>query len=121
MVKLIFCLRRAPHLSREEFQRYWYEQHAPLVRESAPALRIMRYVQTHTLATPMNDTLQRGYRSPDAFDGVAELWWNSVEDLAAARATPEGRAAGRRLFEDERRFIDHAGSPVWFAQEHPIV
>ncbi|HBT35125.1 MAG TPA: EthD family reductase, partial [Hyphomonas sp.] len=23
MIKLTFCLRRLPHLSREEFQRYW--------------------------------------------------------------------------------------------------
>jgi hypothetical protein len=24
MIKLTFCLRRLPHLSREEFQRYWF-------------------------------------------------------------------------------------------------
>jgi len=35
MVKLVFCLTRLPHLSREEFQRYWRERHGPLVRESA--------------------------------------------------------------------------------------
>ena len=31
MIKLTFCLRRLPHLTREEFQTYWREQHAPLV------------------------------------------------------------------------------------------
>jgi hypothetical protein len=30
MLKMIFCLRRLPHLSREGFQCYWREQHAPL-------------------------------------------------------------------------------------------
>ncbi|MFT5776135.1 EthD domain-containing protein, partial [Hyphomonas sp.] len=30
MIKLSFCLRRLPHLSREDFQTYWREQHAPL-------------------------------------------------------------------------------------------
>ncbi len=38
MVRLIFCLRPLPHLSREEFQRYWRETHAPLVKKRATAL-----------------------------------------------------------------------------------
>ena len=54
MVTLVFCLRRAPHLSRAEFQRYWRETHGPLVRRHAAALRIRRYVQLHTLASPVN-------------------------------------------------------------------
>jgi uncharacterized protein (TIGR02118 family) len=120
MVKLTFCLRRASHLTREQFQRYWREQHAPLVREAAPALRVVRYVQSHALASPVNDALQRGRQAPEAFDGVAELWWNSLEDFTAATASPQGRAAGRRLLEDERRFIDLARSPLWLAEEHPI-
>ena len=60
MVKLVFCLTRLPHLSREEFQRHWRERHGPHVRESAKALGIRRYVQVHTLATPVNDALRRG-------------------------------------------------------------
>ena len=60
MVKLVFCLTRLPHLSREEFQRYWRERHGPLVRESAKALGIRRYVQVHTLDTPVNEALRRG-------------------------------------------------------------
>ena len=121
MITLVFCLTRAPHLSREEFQRYWRESHAPLVRAAAPALRIKRYVQTHTLTSPVNDALRRGRGGPEAYDGVAELWWDSLEDMTAAAATPEGRTAGRTLLEDERRFIDLARSPLWLAQERPIV
>src|SRR5262249_12358508 len=49
MIKLVFCLRRLPHLSRAEFQRYWGETHGPLVRRRAEALGIRRYVQLHTL------------------------------------------------------------------------
>jgi uncharacterized protein (TIGR02118 family) len=121
MVKLIFCLTRLPHLSREEFQRYWRERHGPLVRESAKALGIRRYVQLHTLDTPVNETLRRGRGAPLAYDGVAELWFDSLEALAAAGATPEGKAAGRRLVEDERTFIDLARSPLLVAEEDPIV
>ena len=39
----------------------------------------------------------------------------------AAGGTPEGRAAGKRLMEDERRFIDMARSPLWLAEEHEII
>jgi uncharacterized protein (TIGR02118 family) len=121
MVKLVFCLTRLPHLSRDEFQHYWRQRHGPLVRESAKALGIRRYVQVHTLDTPVNDALRRGRGGPDAYDGVAELWFDSLEALAAAGGTPEGKAAGRRLVEDERTFIDLARSPVLIAEEHPIV
>ena len=121
MVKLVFCLTRLPHLSLDEFQRHWRERHAPLVRESAKALGIRRYVQVHTLATPLNDALRRGRGGPEAYDGVAELWFDSLAALSAAGATPEGKAAGRRLLEDERTFIDLARSPILVAEEHEIV
>ena len=82
MVKLVFCIRRLPALSREEFQRYWRETHGPLVRRHARVLRIRRYVQSHTLEHPMNAALAESRGAPDAFDGVAELWWDSLDDLA---------------------------------------
>ncbi len=122
MIKLVFCLRRLPHLSLAEFQEYWLQKHGPLVRSHAEILRIRRYVQTHTLD---NEGLQRGIASyrgaPETYDGVAELWWDSLDDLLQASATPEGRAASVELLEDERRFIDHARSPLWVAEEHEIV
>ena len=121
MVKLTFCLHRLPQLSRDQFLRHWAETHAPLVRKHAAALRIRRYVQLHPDAGPMSDAVRKTRGAPEAFDGVAELWWDSVEDLQAAGATAEGRAAGAELIEDERRFIDHRRSPLWFSREHVIV
>ena len=121
MVKLVFCLRRASHLSRADFQRYWRETHGPLVRRHAAILRIRRYVQLHTLDDALNTALRGTRGGPEAYDGVAELWWESRDDLAAAIATPEGQQAGAALLEDERRFIDLAHSPLWIAEEHPII
>jgi uncharacterized protein (TIGR02118 family) len=121
MVKLVFCLRRLPHLSRQEFQTYWRDRHGPLVREAAPALGIRRYVQLHTVASPVSERLRAGRGAPEDFDGVAELWFDSVEALAAAGATPEGRTAGKRLLADEQRFIDLARSPLWLADEHEVI
>ena len=121
MLKLIFCLRRVPSLTREEFQRYWLETHGPLVRQHAAALRIRRYVQSHTVHEDLNAALRGGRGSDEPFDGVAELWWDSRAELEAATASPEGAAASLLLFEDERRFIDHARSPLFVSEEHPII
>jgi hypothetical protein len=79
-----------------------------------------RYVQVHTLETPLNTTLQTGRGAQLPFDGVAEAWWDSVESLLVHGSTPEGRAAAREMVEDERRFIDLAASAIWLGEEHEI-
>jgi uncharacterized protein (TIGR02118 family) len=121
MVKLTFCARRLPHMSLEEFQRYWKENHGPLVRERASALAIKRYVQVHRLDTPLNDAMRANRETADPYDGVAELWWDSVEAMVAATTSEEGRKAGRELLDDERKFIDLRRSALWVGQEHEIV
>jgi uncharacterized protein (TIGR02118 family) len=123
MLKLVFCLTRLPQLSHEEFQRYWRELHAPLVERHAETLRIVRYVQLHSLPAgdPLNEALRASRGGPEGYDGVAELWWRSAEDLAAATASDAGRRASLELLEDEKRFIDLARSPLWVAREHPVV
>jgi len=121
MIKLVYCLRRQAHLSHEQFQRYWWETHGPLVREHAAALAIRRYVQVHTLDGPINDALRAGRGTGEPFDGVAELWWESAQDLAAASASPAGQRAVAALLEDERRFIDFARSVVWVGEERVVI
>ena len=121
MVKLTFALRRLPDLSREEFQRYWLEQHGPLVRSHAEVLGIRRYVQTHSLPDALQAALRASRGAPEPYDGVAELWYDSLEAIAFAVSTDDGRAAALALLEDERRFIDHEQSPLWFGEEHPII
>ena len=120
MIKLVFCLRRRPELTREEFQKYWYENHAPLVKSHAATLHIKRYVQVHTRDLPMNPAIRESRGAPAEYDGVAELWFESLEAMAA-NTSPEAAAAGAELLEDERKFIDLANSPLWFAEERPIV
>jgi len=120
MIHLIFCLRRLPQLSREEFQRYWRETHAPLVRRYASALGIRRYVQAHTVTHPVAEAARAARGAGAEYDGVAELWF---DDDAFARhgGTAEAIEAGRMLLEDERRFIDLAESPIFFAHDNLVV
>jgi uncharacterized protein (TIGR02118 family) len=121
MIKLSFCLHRLPSLTREAFQHYWFEKHAPLVRSHREVLRIRRYVQMHAATTPINDVIRAGRNAPEMFDGVAELWWDSMDDMRVASGTPAGQAAGLALLEDERKFIDLARSPLFFGEEKQII
>jgi uncharacterized protein (TIGR02118 family) len=121
MIKLSFCLRRLPHLSREEFQRYWLEKHGPLVRQHAKALGIRRYVQVHSLEGPASEGLRASRGAPEEYDGIAELWFDTEDVNSVVRTTDEARAAGRALLEDERKFIDLANSPLWFSEDKEII
>jgi uncharacterized protein (TIGR02118 family) len=120
MIKLVFCCRRRPELSRAEFQKYWLESHGPLVRRLRAALpQMRRYVQSHTLDSPINDAIRAGRGSGEAFDGITEVWFESLESMGGS-STEEAAEAGRKLLEDEGRFIDFASSSVFVTEEHEI-
>ncbi len=121
MYKLTFCLRRRPDLTRQEFQDYWRGTHADLVADRAGPLRIRRYVQVHTehLDGLHEAMRRRNGGSPEPFDGIAEIWVDSVDDLTSD--DPALRAAGAELLADERNFIDLANSPMFVSREHVIV
>lgn len=105
--RIIFPLRRLPHLSRDEFQSYWLNQHAPLVAHHADTLGIIGYQQVHTTKEMRETTVP-------CFDGVAELW---VDPSRASTDANARRAASEALLDDERTFIDLANSPIWIAEE----
>jgi uncharacterized protein (TIGR02118 family) len=121
MIKLTFALMRLPHLTRPAFQAYWFDTHGPLVASVAEPLGILRYVQTHSAPEAVSEGLRASRGAPPDYDGVAELWYESLEALGERLARPEAQAAGLLLLEDERRFIDHARSPLWWGQERVII
>lgn len=120
MIKLTFCLVRLPTYTRESFQDYWLNSHGPLVRSVAETLRIRRYVQLHSLDPALSADIRRSRGGPEQYDGVAQLWWDSFENMARARAE-DATAAGRLLLEDERRFVDLARSPLWWGEERVVI
>jgi len=119
MVKLVFCCRRRPELGPEEFRRYWLERHGPLVRSLRGALPMMRrYVQSHTLDGPASDAVRASRGAKEAYDGITEVWFDSLEAMGSS--SDAALAAGKRLLEDERTFIDLARSSVFLTEEHEI-
>jgi uncharacterized protein (TIGR02118 family) len=121
MIKLVFVIRRRQELEPEEFHRYWLEEHAPLARGLLDSLGARRYVQTHTIAPEVNVGLAAARGTADAYDGVAEIWWDSLDALMAASTSEEGRRANQILVEDEAKFIDLERSSLFIAQEHEVL
>ncbi|MFC3067747.1 EthD domain-containing protein [Phenylobacterium soli] len=121
MIKLTFCLTRLPHLSREEFQDYWLNKHGPLVASVAETLQIRRYAQLHSAGPELSAGIRESRNAPPEYDGVAELWFDSLEAIIANGQKSEAQKAGALLLEDEKKFIDLEKSPLWWGEEKVIV
>lgn len=121
MIKLAFAVRRLESISEEEFHRYWRDEHGPLVRSVKDDIGVARYVQSHTISSPLNDVMRASRNALEPFDGVAELWWDSLETFIAGSSSEEGRKAAALLLEDEQRFIDLSRSSLMMTEESVII
>jgi len=107
MVKVIYCITKKAGLSDEEFFRYWKDVHGP-IGARIPGLR--RLVQSHRVSAA-------GDKYAPDYDGVAELWFDDIEALLAARRSAEWRA----FSEDEANFIDQSKVAYFVSEEHVVV
>ena len=84
MIKLVYVIERRADVTPQDFYDYWLNSHGPRVRGHAEAIGARRYVQSHTMDTPMNEALRsaRGMMGPVA--GITEVWWDSLEAFQAA-------------------------------------
>jgi uncharacterized protein (TIGR02118 family) len=117
VIKVVMAIRRRDDVAPEEFHRYWREEHAPLACRLLGRLNLRRYVQTHTIDTDVNAQLAAARGTFQAFDGVAELWWDSLDDLLAVLGSEDGQRANAELAEDEARFIDLERSSLFLTEE----
>jgi hypothetical protein len=85
---------------------------------NAEVMGAKRYVQSHTLDTPLNEALRQSRGMLAEYDGVAEVWFESVEALMQGMGSPEGEKLGSALHGDEKNFIDHANSTAFIVEEH---
>jgi uncharacterized protein (TIGR02118 family) len=80
MVKLVSLMKRKDGMSRAEFARWALEEHAPIGKRM-PGIREYRI-----------SLLQADQPDTD-FDGVFELWFDSIEALQAALDSQVGSEA----------------------------
>ena len=106
MIKLVYCITRRPGMTLEDFSRYWRELHGPIGRR-IPGLR--RLVQSHRVPDSAD-------MAPADFDGMAELWFDDLAALEAARRSPEWQASSA----DEANFIDGNLTAIFVTEEQEI-
>ena len=104
MIKRISFIRRKEGMSREAFFAHWTGPHADIVRQM-PGVRGLRFGRVQTW-TPEDA----------AWDGVGELWFDSIGAAQAAFATEPYRTM---LGEDRPKFMREAQS--CFVEEQTVV
>jgi len=91
MIKRLTLIYRKDGMTVEQFRAHWRDVHGPIAARTAG---LRRYVQHHVVDTRSPSNVLRP-------DGIAELWFDSVEDEAAFFAS-EG---GKLQREDGRKFV----------------
>lgn len=121
MIKMMFGLKKLPHLSDEEFHSYWRENHGTLAKQLLPAAGVTRYVQSHRIDF-MLDPDPRGLQGmAEPFDGVVEIAWESLEQIEKVFADEKIQESAMILIEDEKNFIDFSRSAMWWVEEEVFI
>ena len=105
-------------MTREEFKDYWMNKHGPFFMSNVDVMGARKYVQSHTIDTPLNEGLRTSRGMLPEYDGVAEVWFDSEEALIEGMNSPEGQKLGAALLEDEGNFIDHSKSSAFIVKEY---
>ncbi len=113
MVKYIICAARKAGMTHEEFSAYWRNHHGSVVKSVPEFTRhVRKYVQCHLVG----NTVPLG--AVGAYDGVAELWFDSVEELDIAFNEPRYLEIIRP---DELKFADLNKSISFITEEVPVI
>lgn len=83
MVKLIALYRKPADIAA--FEKHYYDMHVPLIKKT-PGLKKLEI--TKISGAPIGET---------KYHLMAELYYDSVDAMNAANASPEGRTAGKDL------------------------
>lgn len=112
MIKLSIFLTRRSDLTHEEFIEYWTKKHTPMLADLPPgAVQVSRYVQLQSLGEGVP-----GFVSSE-YDGVAELWVDSVESAADWFTSETYKTV---IATDEEEFLDRNRTRFLFATESTI-
>lgn len=110
MIKLMIMVRRNPTLAPNEFRDHLSRVHSRLVRDCLASSKYVRkYVQSYALQG-MNDEM--------AFDGAAELWFESAADMDRFFSDP---AYLETVRPDEPRFADLENCIFLVTEEAQII
>jgi uncharacterized protein (TIGR02118 family) len=104
VIKRVSLVRRHPELSREGFLEHWLGAHAEIVRQ-LPGVRGLRF-----------GVVEEWSPAETSWDGVGEVWFDSVEAAEAAFATEPYHSL---LVEDRRLLFSE--TQACFVTEHTAI
>ncbi|KAK5736812.1 hypothetical protein LTR17_007137 [Elasticomyces elasticus] len=102
-IRLTILIRKLPSISTEEFNTYWSNAHpstflsVPIVQE-----KLIKYQQFHA-SHPFSAGLKTHGLPVADYDGGAEFWAETYEDIMAVFQDPEYE---RIVVPDEKKFLD---------------
>jgi len=120
MIKLVYVIRKRKDVSEKDFHEYWLKQHGPLVRSFAKSMRAKKYVQSHTVFEDAGKQIRATRNMTETYDGITEVWWDTLEDFNSGGNPKESADAARALLEDESKFVDFERSSIFLTEEHEI-
>ncbi len=116
MVKASVLIKRKQGMSSADFHRYWKEKHGPLALGVTDFIRhIRRYAQSHQLPP---EALRSLSRTVSQYDGIVELWADSVEELERAFDSPGYKNI---IQPDESNFCDDSGGVIFMVTEDVVM
>ena len=84
MIKVVWFLRKAEHRSLDEFSTWWLKEHAPMIAGKQGSM-IARYVVNIRMD---DDGLPGATGTTCDWDGIAEEWFDTVDDARRAFSLP---------------------------------
>ncbi|EJD35551.1 hypothetical protein AURDEDRAFT_175349 [Auricularia subglabra TFB-10046 SS5] len=113
LVKLSLYIKRKEGVSMEFFHKHWSGEHAKIIMGLPIAQKVLvKYCQYHVNSQQL--AALSAITKPVHFDGVAEFWGRSYEDLAAFISDPEFI---RLVWPDGEKFLDTAASEAFIGYE----
>ena len=112
MIKVMWLLKRAEHLTLKEFRTWWLEEHArDIVADQTPYLK--RYIVDARID---DDTPFAGKPGTEClWDGIAEHWFDTIDDYNAIYSRTDRPTRGDTLAHTsafERLLVEEHEIPV---------
>ncbi|MCQ8240309.1 EthD domain-containing protein [Rhizosaccharibacter radicis] len=108
MIKMTLLIARKPGMSVEEFREYWGTTHLKAVA-SVPESKVSRgYRQQH------NTYVVPDHTAAAPFDGIAEAWYDSIED---AMTFINSDGWWNIIKRDDLNFIDITKTQIMLSEE----
>ena len=107
MFKIIRMVKRRKDMTLAQFKEYWLTRHAELHRKAldlAPVQKVVASFSTGEVALGGTES---------QFDGMSAIYFNTLEDLRAAKAGP----VPKMMAEDEKNFVSSVPIAI-VADEH---